>query len=264
MISYPLCDAHAHPGTETELQKRSQNGIFSLLSAGTPPEANALSLRLGGDGTNAGNTPNLLPTAGLHPWYADRHTVSEMLPYLNAWPVIGEIGMDNVWCDTPLPVQEQVFREQLAIACELKKPVILHTKGQEAEIASIIEEYPNTYLVHWYSADRHLERYLALDCYFSIGPDVWWNADVRRVAAMVPLNRLLIETDGMGAVAWAYAQAPTQNGSTNNSSRRKPPESIAAALSETLITTAEIRQMAPEELGRQVRENLIYGFLSHG
>ena len=54
--------------------------------------------------------------------------------------MVGEIGMDSVWCQVPLPIQERVFREQLAMACSLKKPVVLHTKGQEKAIASILKE----------------------------------------------------------------------------------------------------------------------------
>ena len=51
-------------------------------------------------------------------------------------------------CDTPLDIQEAVFREQLALARSLDKPVILHTKGQEKEVAGILKEYPNTCLLY--------------------------------------------------------------------------------------------------------------------
>ena len=156
-------------------------------------------------------------------------------------------------CDTPLDIQEAVFREQLALARSLDKPVILHTKGQEKEIAGILKEYPNTYLVHWYSCGQFLEDYLALDFYFSIGPDVWWNPAVRRVAEIVPLNRLLIETDGMNAVEWAYAEAPAR--------RRLPPSSPAESLTDTLCEIAKIRHLPPEDAELQIYHNLVHGFL---
>ena len=139
---YPLIDAHTHLGIDSERSERQKKQILSLVCASTPPEAEAL-LKTA--------KPYLLPTAGLHPWQAASYFVNDMLPYLTACPVIGEIGMDSVWCDVPLDRQEEVFRAQLAIACQMKKPVILHTKGEEDRIASILPEYPNTYLVHWYS-----------------------------------------------------------------------------------------------------------------
>lgn len=154
---YPLIDAHTHLGSDSERSERQKKQILSLVCASTPPEAEAL-LKTA--------KPYLLPTAGLHPWQAASYFVNDMLPYLTACPVIGEIGMDSVWCDVPLDRQEEVFRAQLAIACQMKKPVILHTKGEEDRIASILPEYPNTYLVHWYSCEEYLDQYLALGCYF--------------------------------------------------------------------------------------------------
>ena len=90
--------------------------------------------------------------------------------YFSECPVIGEIGMDSVWCNVPLAVQEKVFTEQLAVAAQLDKPVILHTKGQEKRIASLIAGYPNTYLVHWYSDPVFPKSFLELDCYFLSAP----------------------------------------------------------------------------------------------
>ena len=119
---YPLIDAHTHLGSDSERSERQKKQILSLVCASTPPEAEAL-LKTA--------KPYLLPTAGLHPWQAASYFVNDMLPYLTACPVIGEIGMDSVWCDVPLDRQEEVFRAQLAIACQMKKPVILHTKGEK-------------------------------------------------------------------------------------------------------------------------------------
>lgn len=300
MKPFALCDAHAHPGDEEDFVEREEHSIVSLLCASTPAEAkslfrrtkqrNRLNSTVSANFTVASTdsaVPSsvLIPTAGLHPWYAADHKVSDMAPYLSACPVIGEIGMDSVWCSTPLPIQEQVFREQLSLAYSLGKPVILHTKGQEKEIASILKEYPNTYLVHWYSCEQFLEDYLALDCYFSVGPDVWWNPTVRRVAETVPLNRLLIETDGMNAVKWAYEEAPdglaapllmqsktaaVESGAVSgtiaapgsaDSPRRTPFSSAALSLTCTLTETAKIRHLPPEDAGKQIFHNLVHGFL---
>ena len=60
---------------------------------------------------------------------------------LTACDFIGEIGMDNVWCQVPESVQRSVFARQLEIAEELHKPVLLHTKGMEREIARMLEGF---------------------------------------------------------------------------------------------------------------------------
>lgn len=249
---YPLIDAHTHLETVAERSERQEKQILSLVCASTPSEAEEL-LKI----TN----PYLLPTAGLHPWQAASYSINDMLPYLAACPVIGEIGMDSVWCDVSTDRQEEVFRAQLAIARQMKKPVILHTKGEEGRIASILPEYPNTYLIHWYSCEDYLDRYLALDCYFSVGPDVLWNPPVRALAARVPLDRILIETDGMEAVRWAY-EAPEAPKSSRLDDARANTGSVEDALTRTLLETAAIRQTDPDTLALQIQKNLIWGFLS--
>lgn len=249
---FRLTDAHAHITSKEDLEERKEHSIVTLFSAGTPTEAkDTLTL--------AKETSGLfLPTCGLHPWHAAEYSTDEMLPYLMVAPIIGEIGMDSVWCDVPLALQEKVFRTQLHLACELKKPVILHTKGQERRIASILKEYPNRYLVHWYSAKEPPEAYLSLDCFFSIGPDVWWNPAVQKTASLAPLNRLLIETDGLEAVRWAYEAAPQEA----REAFTKENLHGASSLFFTLQAVASLRNLSPREAGHLFENNLFHGFLS--
>ena len=173
-----LTDAHAHIKNEKQAMERITLGIPTMACAGTPGEMQELEKF----GRLQGAEKILIPACGLHPWYSDKWEPEEMFSLMEKVPVIGEIGMDSVWCDVPLDRQRKALEKQLQFACEIKKPVVLHTKGQEKEIARIISHYPNTYLVHWFSGDTGLEDYLKLDCYFSIGPDVLWNTAVQKVA----------------------------------------------------------------------------------
>ena len=193
-MTTPLVDAHAHPGGADELRARSEMEVFTILCGVEPSDA-ARVLRLRGG--------HFEISCGLHPWHAEKCSVEDMLPHLEAAPVIGEIGLDCVWTDADMDCQRRAFARQLDIAREMGKPVVLHTKGMEAEIARTLERYDLIKLVHWYSCGEHLERYLDQDCYFTIGPDVAINPAVRAVARRAPLNRLLTETDGLDAVAWA-------------------------------------------------------------
>lgn len=218
-----IYDAHAHLGTEIERRIRRQTPVVSMICAQDPKEA-AFLQQLVSEETETlkakekkaaegeekvqqaeGKCCNwIVPTFGLHPWQSAAYSFDDMKPFLEKAAIIGEIGMDNVWCDIPLARQQMIFEEQLAFASAHKKPVILHTKGQEMEIANLIRQYPNRYLVHWYSDLNGLEAYLEQDCYFTLGPDLKKNPAVRQVLEAAPLNRILVETDGWSAVEWAF------------------------------------------------------------
>lgn len=195
-----LIDAHLHI-TKTDVE----NGILKImdetdyygLTAGTNPPDCAWITSL------AQRQKHIIPTFGLHPWYADQYNLKDMMSYLKNCSVIGEIGMDSVWCKTDLDIQRRVFIAQLDIAQHAGCPVMLHTKGQEKTIGEIIADYSMPVIVHWYSSFEHLELYLKRDCYFTIGPDVSKNEAVQQVVKCVPLNRLFVETDGTAAVEWA-------------------------------------------------------------
>ena len=247
-----LYDAHAHLGRESEQEERISRGIISLISAGTPKEAAVLDALI----TAASPSLPLFPTYGLHPWHTAEYRVAEMEPYFTKCSVIGEIGMDSVWCSVPLPLQEQAFKEQLAIAARLHKPAVLHTKGQEAQIASIIRNFKNTYLIHWYSSPANLEDYLSQDCFFSIGPDLWWNPAVQKTALTVPLDRLLVETDGMGAVSWAQEEGARTGHTSPNPCASF---SVENTLNSTINFLAPMRGLPPDEL-RQILEDNFFRF----
>lgn len=243
-----LSDAHAHLGSDTEWEERLHTPIPTLMNAGNPQEAEKLKELL----KNPETREIIIPTYGLHPWHADLETLEAMIPFLEFGGIVGEIGMDSTWCDVPLALQREVFTYQLEFAEKKQKSVILHTKGQEREIAQIIGRYPNTYLVHWFSAKDCLEEYLEKDCYFSVGPDVWWNPTVQKVAELVPDNRILIETDGMGAVRWAYEEVgnlmPVE-------ASRPMPVSVTLSLSNTLSCVAKIRKKNLDQMAEQVDDN---------
>lgn len=192
-----MIDAHCHLDIEGQLfELLTANSIPATINCQTTKEW-LTNKQL------VSHFPFLSLSAGIHPWDADQMSFSEFLPILEEASIIGEIGMDNEWTSVPLTTQEMIFRKQLAFASEHNKPVILHTKGMEKQIANVIQEYPNTYLVHWYSSLDYLENYLELDTYFTVGPSLMTDPAVQQVIEQVPLERLLFESDGLEALAWA-------------------------------------------------------------
>ena len=187
-----LTDAHAHLSGPGELSHRAHT---RTLFCGTDPQTAAQILALQGD--------NALLCCGVHPWHAQKVTPGDMLPFIRQSAALGEIGLDSVWTDADMDVQRRVFVEQLEIAEALRMPVILHTKGMEGEIERILRSYTVPKLVHWYACERYLEDYIAQGCWFTLGPDYESNPAVQAVLRRVPPDRILTETDGVDALAWA-------------------------------------------------------------
>lgn len=231
-----IVDAHAHLGDARE--QAARKNVYTVL-CGTDPAGAERVLKLR-------ECPGAV-SCGLHPWNAERYDVADMLPMIQASPVLGEIGLDSVWTDADMGAQRRAFRQQLELAQSLGKPVVLHTKGMEEEIARTIAAYDVRKLVHWYSCDEFLELYLEQDCWFSVGPDYAANPAVQAVIRRAPLNRLLTETDGMSAVSWALG-------------REVAPEEVEAVLRGELRAIARAREISEAEAERIVEENL-FAFL---
>lgn len=190
-----LHDAHLHLRDHRLLEEMMKHNIYGIANAATVQEYEQL-LQY----QKAWNRLSI--SAGIHPWSVETMTWKELYPIMKEVNIIGEIGLDTVWCDTSIDLQTSVFEQSLSFAMHYQKPVILHIKGMEKEALSYLKQYPNTYLVHWYSCSEYLQDYIDLDCYFTIGPSVGTDEAVTKAAKQVPLNRLLLETDGIEAVSW--------------------------------------------------------------
>jgi TatD DNase family protein len=121
---------------------------------------------------------------------------------------IGEIGLDYHWDLSPKGQQFAAFEAQLALAARLGLPVIIHNREASADVLAILAAWVGGLpeglrgrpgVLHSFSATRaDAEKALALGFYLGFtGPVTFKNAnDLRLVAAAVPADRLLVETDG--------------------------------------------------------------------
>jgi TatD DNase family protein len=114
---------------------------------------------------------------------------------------LGEIGLDYHYDFAPRDAQQQVFREQIRFARERRLPIVIHTREAEDDtFAILVEEAAGDVggVFHCFTGDRDMAR-RALDIGFSIslaGIVTFPRAlELREVAKIVPLDRLLIETD---------------------------------------------------------------------
>lgn len=236
-----LIDAHTHISPEQQIAAGdlARQGLWQLVAATRPDQCQQVA-------AFAQSNERIIPTYGLHPWYAADFAPESMDEWLRETSIIGEIGLDTVWATTPLNLQRAAFLHQLQLAVQLQKTVTLHTKGAEQEILQTLQRHtPPQIIVHWYSGPvEYLADYIALGCYFTLGPDLKQNPAVRAVCRQVPLNRLLTETDGTGAVTWAVDEPCTM-------------DDIPRILRGTLAEAAEIKGLTAEQMRDAVHENMM-------
>ncbi|WP_298441088.1 TatD family hydrolase [uncultured Ferrimonas sp.] len=146
-------------------------------------------------------------TAGVHPHYASSwHGESQQqLRQLFNQPklvAVGECGLDYNRDFSPRPQQRQAFAEQLQLAAELNKPVLLHCREAYQDLVPMLQQHraqlPAAVLHCFTGTEQELEHALGLDCYIGI---TGWICDerrgqeLRRLVRQIPAERLLLETD---------------------------------------------------------------------
>lgn len=150
----------------------------------------------------------IIPTFGVHPWEAPRYAnrLHELDAYLQETPVIGEAGLDFRYVKdaTLYPAQRRVFEYQCVWAQRLAKPMNLHTRGAENEVLELLRHYRIVSpIIHWYGGPLNLiEAYLAEGCYFTVGVDVLNPRIERSIVEVLPLERILLETDNPDGYRW--------------------------------------------------------------
>ena len=145
-----------------------------------------------------------IPFYGIHPWQAaDSFDLEAIRTQLIADPSsgVGEIGLDRLKTKTIPDAQRDIFTQQLALAAELRRPVVLHGAKCWGEVVAACRPYKGripAFLFHGFSRSAGLlTEIFALDGYVSIGPALLNDHAVnyRALAKELPLERTLVETD---------------------------------------------------------------------
>lgn len=150
--------------------------------------------------------PEVRLIVGWHPQNASKGS-PEMLAQLRELATdprvggFGELGLDYHYELSPREDQRAWFRSHLALAAEVGLPVEIHLREAHEEGIEILREVglpPAGCVIHCFTEGPDLaERFLELGCYISFaGPVTFKNSNaMREAAALVPLDRLLVETD---------------------------------------------------------------------
>lgn len=248
-----IFDAHAHyddrwfdEDREALLASMPSNGVSYIVNAAVDIATAKTALAY------AEAYPHMYACVGIHPEnleglaedYLEQLTVLLQHPRAVA---LGEIGLDYHW-DIPKEAQHRVFEEQLRLAGELDVPVVIHDREAHGDTMELLRQYRPKGLMHCFSGSvEMLKEVMRLGMSISLGGTVTFkNARVPvEVAAAVPLERLLLETD-------APYLSPVPNRGKRNDSRN---------IAYTAARIAEIRGMDAQELIDITTENAkkLYG-----
>lgn len=203
-----LVDSHCHldfPDFADELDdvvaRAGEVGVGAMLTICTHvtrfPQVHAIAERF----------PNVWCTVGIHPHEAaaEPETSAETLVRMSEHPKVvgfGETGLDYHYMNSPPEAQQRSFRAHIAAARQAQLPLVVHSRDAETDTATMLAEemgqgaFPG--LLHCFSAGRQLAE-TAAEIGFLIsfaGVVTFKKSDaLREIAAAVPRDRILVETD---------------------------------------------------------------------
>jgi len=243
-----LIDTHCHlfyddlkndlPGV---LERANELGVTRFICVGTNLEDSRESLEL------AEKYEPVYASVGVHPH--DTKDVKDgylrELEELLGHPKVvacGEMGLDFFRKISKPTIQVKVFREQMELAQEMKKPVIFHNREADDDVVSILSGYPGMNgVAHCFSSDlATANSFLKLGYYISFAGNLTFkNSNLPRVGKQLPLERLMVETDSPYLSPVPFRGKPNEPGRTR-------------FVAETL---AEIQGISIETVASQTSEN---------
>ncbi len=242
-----MIDSHTHldrgPAPEAELvQAARAEGITRILTVGIDARSRRAALAA------ADAHEEVYAAIGHHPNNATGYddAITGELRELAAHPrclAIGETGLDYYRDYAPREAQLSLFRAQAGLAAELGKALVVHSRAADEATAAVLEELPDELpvVLHCFSSAGLLEPALERTWYVSFAGNLTYPkaGDLRRAAARVSRDRLLVETDSP-----YLAPQPVRG-------KRNEPANVV----HTAHHLAGLRGLSYEELERTVEQN---------
>jgi TatD DNase family protein len=263
-------DSHAHlegkryDSDRNEVRTRAkQSGIEAYLAVGNGegPDTADCGIQLAEKYAGQAEYPEIWASVGIHPHEAGLANEAAFAqlerwarhPKVIAW---GEIGLDYFYDHSPRDIQKTVFLKQMELARVAKLPIIIHCRPSDNSenawddcLALIAEHWTSSGLggiLHCFTGTvEHARRGLDLGFMISFAGNITFPKaqNIRDAAQVVPLDRMLIETDS------PYLAPIPHRGERNE----------PAFVKEVARQIAELRGLSSEEIGAQTTQNF-YGF----
>lgn len=203
-----LIDTHAHLDEEAFNNDRAEviaaapkAGVSQVISIGTTLASSRAAIQL------AEEWPHVFAAVGIHPNYAsqagpdDWDTICELVAHPKV-VAVGETGLDRHWDFCPFDVQQEYFGRHIELTSRTGKPFVVHCRDAEreavAQLRQAAEHAPLRGVMHSFCGDIETAAdALKLGLYVSFAGMLTYksNAALRAVAASIPLDRVLVETD---------------------------------------------------------------------
>jgi TatD DNase family protein len=216
-------------------------GVTRILTVGTDEASCRAALDA------AERHPGVYAAIGCHPHNAGQLDVG-LLRELASHPrcrAVGETGLDYYRDRAPRDLQRHAFEAQIALAHELGKPLVIHTRDAAEDTIELLEGDAAglRVILHCFSMPDHVDRCVANGWWISYAGNVTYPAaaELAASAVRVPADRLLVETDA------PYLAPQSRRGTPNE----------PAAVVETARFVARARGADGDELETQLERNAI-------
>jgi TatD DNase family protein len=193
-----VIDTHAHLDAAADpadvlVERARAAGVDRIVSVGTKESSWTTTLDI------AERHDGVAAALGIHPHEGAEGDVAALRDALQhpKAVAVGETGLDYFRDYAPRDAQRRIFDEQLQLAADVEKPVIIHTRAADEDTLEALAGFDGTVVLHCFSSLPLLEPALARGWYISFAGNVTYkNAhDLRSAAYAVPVERLLAETD---------------------------------------------------------------------
>lgn len=207
-----MIDFHCHldlyPDPQAVVHRAAASGVY-VLSVTTTPRAWRKTAEL------ATGRPRIRTALGLHPQIAhERHGELALFEeLLGLTRYVGEVGLDGSPDMKPhAGIQRRVF-DHILNACARSggRVLSIHSRRATGAVLEALRRHPDcgVPVLHWFSGTKaQLDEAIALGCWFSVGPAMLAGVRGAALAAAIPRDRLLTETDGPFATTSGRALEP--------------------------------------------------------
>lgn len=190
------CHLDLYQDATAVTEEASRRNEFTWLVTTSPRAYEATSKVLG-------RVPRVLITPGLHPELVEARAgeLPQLLEQMGHSNAVGEVGIDGSYrFKSSLSVQRQVFDAVVSRSKELGGRVLsIHSRGAVKEVLPILLKHPGfgTAVLHWFSGNfSEMETASKMGCWFSMGPAAFASTAGRALAARLPRDRVVSESDG--------------------------------------------------------------------
>jgi len=197
-------------GTLAALERARADGVAGMISVGCDRLTSLAALAVADD------HDDVWASVGLHPHDA-RQGVDTVVDLLDRPGVIavGETGLDYYYEHSPRDVQRRVFAEQIQLAHERQLPLIIHSRDAWTDTFDVLsaEGAPPLTIFHCFSGGPdEARRCLTIGAFVSFSGIVTFKTavDVQDAARLVPLDRMLVETDAPYLAPVPYRGKPNE------------------------------------------------------